>query len=325
MPGAERINGWTRIDDYPTRWSAGSDRALECCRRLEAGEILFFAGVPFDLAEPDRAFLISQKQTISRFHKNISYRPQRDQIRGISSENSPDERERAHRIMREYSKSVTAFISRFLAPYAGKIKLDFASFRPLEEQGRGLPTHRRNDLLHVDSFPTRPVQGARILRVFTNINPKNPRIWLTGEPFHELAQKLAPEAGLGRYAAQAGSPLFRARRSAARWFRTLGFPVGDHSAYDRFMLHFHDWLKFNSDFQENSPRMRSEFPPGCTWLVFTDGVPHAALSGQYALEHTYIVPREALVAPELAPIEVLEKLAGTRLAPSPAAESARPG
>jgi hypothetical protein len=295
------------------------EHAGSYCRQLEAGEILFFSGVPFELPEADRAFLISQKQTASRFHKNISYRPQRDQLRGVSSENSREDRERAHRIMREYSKKVTGFVSQFLAPYSGKLKLDFASFRPLEEQGRNLPTHRRNDLLHVDAFPTRPTYGARILRVFTNINPAQARIWLTGEPFHELAPRLAPEAGLNRYAAQAQSALFRSRQAATRWFRKLRLPVGDHSAYDLFMLHFHDWLKFNSDFQEHSPRMRSEFPPGCTWLVFTDGVPHAALSGQYALEHTYIVPREALVAPELAPVGVLEKLAGTRLAPPYAA------
>jgi hypothetical protein len=56
-----------------------------------------------------------------------------------------------------------------------------------------------------------------------------------------------------------------------------------------------------------------EFPPGCTWLVYTDGVPHAALSGRFALEHTFIVPRAALVEPEAAPISVLEKLSGKPL------------
>ena len=78
------------------------------------------------------------------------------------------------------------------------------------------------------------------------------------------------------------------------------------------MLHFHDWLKENEPYQKEE-HTRSEFPSGCTWMVYTDGVPHAALSGQYALEHTYIVPRAALVAPELAPIDVLEKLSGTAL------------
>ena len=317
MAVAERINAWTRVEDYvyPGAWrsaDAGA-RARFYCRELEAGQILFFSGVPFDLPSDDRAFLISQKQTISRFHKNISYRPRRDQLRGVSAENSKEDRERAHAIMRTYSRNVTAFASAFLAPYAGKLALDFASFRPLEEQGRELPTHKRNDLLHVDSFPTRPTHGARILRVFTNINPVQARIWLTGQPFHELAPRLAPPAGLPRYAAQARSPLFRARRSAARLFRGAGVPVPNHSAYDLFMLHFHDWLKFNADFQEHGPRIRSEFPPGCTWLVFTDGVPHAALSGRYALEHTYIIPHAALVAPELAPADVLERLSGVPL------------
>ena len=283
------------------------------CDQLERGKVLFFRGIPFDFPQDDRDFLLSQKQTGSRFHKNISYRPKRGQLRGVSAENSKPERELAHAIMRAYSKSVTAFVCGFLAPYAGKLGLDFASFRPLEEQGRELPTQKRNDLFHVDAFPTRPTHGARILRVFTNMNPVQPRIWLTGEPFHELAPRLAPQAGLARYAAQARSPLFRLRRSVARLFRSAGVPVPNHSAYDLFMLHFHDWLKFNADFQEHSPRMRSEFPPGCTWLVFTDGVPHAALSGQYALEHTYIVPRAALVAPEIAPIDVLERLSGTAL------------
>jgi hypothetical protein len=57
-----------------------------------------------------------------------------------------------------------------------------------------------------------------------------------------------------------------------------------------------------------------DFPPGCTWLVYTDGVPHAALSGKFALEHTFIVHREVLVEPEAAPISILEKLSGRALA-----------
>jgi len=39
-------------------------------------------------------------------------------------------------------------------------------------------------------------------------------------------------------------------------------------------------------------------------------VPHAALSGQFAMEQTFIVPVEALVTPEVSPIRVLEHLTG---------------
>ena len=46
------------------------------------------------------------------------------------------------------------------------------------------------------------------------------------------------------------------------------------------------------------------------WLVFTDMVSHAVLSGQFALEQTFIVSKLALVLPEKAPVSVLEKIAG---------------
>jgi 3-deoxy-D-manno-oct-2-ulosonic acid (Kdo) hydroxylase len=316
-PAGFNVNSWVNIRDYhfPGGWQpetpgARPGRAAQYCRQLEAGEILFFPGVPFDLPADDLDFLLSQKQAESRFHKNISYRPLQEALHGASAENA----QRLRQIMRRYSQRVTAFVEDFLAPYAAKLALDFASFRPLEEQGRDLPLHKRNDLLHVDAFPTRPTRGGRILRVFTNINPTQPRIWTTGAPFHQLAPRYARDAGLERFAAQSRSSMFKIRRSATRAFRRLGLPLADRSAYDLFMLHFHDWLKENSDFQNSGALMRSEFPSGSTWLVYTDGVPHAALTGQFALEHTYIVPPAALVEAKLSPIRVLEELTGVELA-----------
>jgi hypothetical protein len=193
--------------------------------------------------------------------------------------------------------------------------LDFASFRPLEEESRNLPLKKRNDLLHVDAFPTRPTHGGRILRVFTNINPEESRRWLTGEPFAKIAPRLADKAGLPEFAYSANSVTGKWRRRGIKAMRAVGAPIPDRSGYDRFMLHFHDWLKENDRYQEEErAKPVQEFPPGCTWLVYTDGVPHAALSGRFALEHTFIVPREALVEPEVAPISILEKISGKRLA-----------
>lgn len=265
------------------------------CDQLERGKVLFFNRVPFAFADADREFLLSQKQTGSRFHKNISYRPARDLLKGVD-ENSPD-RERMNTIMRDFSRSVTTFVSEFLAPYAKKMTLDFASFRPLEEKGRDLSLHKRNDLLHVDAFPSRPTHGARILRVFANINPSLGRVWNVGEPFHEFLPKLkqvkriSGSGGLGRTLSHLASKIGLAP---------------DRSAYDEYMLYLHDWLKENSDFQKNSPKQELVFPPGSAWMVYTDGVPHAAMSGQYALEQTFIIPREALVTPQVAPCQVLE-------------------
>ncbi len=278
------------------------------CDQLERGKVLFFPGVPFDFPEADRDFLLSQKQSGSRFHKNISYRPGIDILKGVSSD-SPD-RERLQAVMRHFSQEVTRFVSSFLSPYSGKLKLDFASFRPLEEEGRDLPLHKRNDLLHVDAFPTRPTHGGRILRVFVNINPSVGRVWNVGEPFDASLPKLARSHTI--------SPPFRnpITRKVARIASKIGLPVADRSRYDEYMLYLHDWLKENTGFQQDSSKQELVFPPGCTWLVYTDGVPHAVLSGRYALEQTYIVPTEALVTAEVAPIRVLEAVTGRRMAHS---------
>jgi hypothetical protein len=81
------------------------------------------------------------------------------------------------------------------------------------------------------------------------------------------------------------------------------------------MLYLHDWLKENDDFQKNSTKFELQFPPGCFWMVYTDGVPHAVMSGQFALEQTFIIPARALVSPEAAPVRVLEATTGMRMAP----------
>jgi len=307
----------TKITEYRAGggWSPPG-KAREACGRLERGEILFFATTPFELPQQDREFLLAQKQADSRFHKNISYRPKNDEIRGVERKGADDAGHRQLQdIMRRYSAEVTRFTRRLLEPYAEKLTLDFASFRPLEEEGRNLPLKKRNDLLHVDAFPTRPTHGGRILRVFTNINPAESRRWLTGEPFDKVAPRFADKAGLPDFAYSANSITGKWRRRGVKAMRSLGLPVADRSGYDRFMLHFHDWLKENGAYQdEERTKAVQEFPPGCTWLVYTDGVPHAALSGRFALEHTFIVPREALVEPAAAPITVLEKLSGKVLA-----------
>lgn len=276
------------------------------CDQLEHGKVLFFPKVPFEFPEADAKFLLSQKQTGSRFHKNISYRPGADVLKGVESGGA--NRDRLQSIMRKFSAEVTQFVGRFLSPYAGKLKLDYASFRPLEEQGRDLPLHKRNDLLHVDAFPTRPTRGGRILRVFVNINPTLSRVWNVGEPFHAFLPRIMTVQ-------QIRPPQKGPLRAALTAFAAkLGLPIADRSRYDEYMLYLHDWLKENRDFQENSLKFELKFAPGCCWMVYTDGVPHAVMSGRYALEQTFIVPVEALVSPQASPLNVLQDVTGTRMA-----------
>jgi hypothetical protein len=261
---------WFPVEDYrlPSGWMRPEQREARSrayCELLESGQILFFRGLPFHLPAEDQRFLREQEWSELRMHKNVSYRPSEDVLRGVSGR--AETVSRLHSIFRNYSAQVIEFLAKFLEPYAGKWILDFASFRPLEEEGATCRLHKRNDLLHVDAFPSRPTRGGRILRVFTNLNP--------GE-----TARLADH----RRIRSAGSEICEARGTAgncrgaihflAARYRTWGAKLGlgalGRTPYDMFMLRFHDYLKENAAFQKDCPKARLEFPPLATWIVFTD-------------------------------------------------------
>ncbi len=121
-----------------------------------------------------------------------------------------------------------------------------------------------------------------------------------------LAAHFARRIGLTR----APGPLDAWKRKAVSLAARMGLPVVDRPAYDAFMLRFHHAMKEDAAFQRGCRKDRWEFPAGSAWIVFTDGASHACLSGRYALEQTFIVRRGSLANPELAPISVLERIAG---------------
>ena len=277
-------------------------REMEYCRALEEGRILLFARAPIELPETERSLLLSQRQTRAGYHKNIAYRPAQDRVTGLARGSGADG-ERLRDALRLYSRGACAFASWLLPRYARSWRLDLASFRPEEEEGRALPLRSRNDLIHVDAFPTRPTRGDRILRLFTNVNPSEPRVWLSGGTFEEIAPRFAPAALVERARRGGVGDLLR------RFARAAGLKVAVRSPYDRFMLSFHHYLKESAAFQQAADKSRVEFPAGATWMVFTDMVSHAVLKGRYALEQTFVVARESLVLPDKAPIAILERIA----------------
>src|SRR5262245_49141810 len=213
-------------------------RRRSYAERLEEGHILLIERAPFPLpSATERAALAGVRQASSAYHKNISYRPGEDRVKGIAG--GSDDTEIVHRALRDYSQNATRLLTELFPFYAAQWKLDFASFRPIEERGRQLSLRARNDLLHIDAFPTRPTNGSRILRVFTNVNETASRYWITTDTFEVLAPRLAMEAGLGGIAARARSQWRRAGRSLAH---RLGIRE-QRSPYDRFMLGFHHFLK----------------------------------------------------------------------------------
>lgn len=278
---------------------------------LEAGNVLFFPSCPFFFPEEDKEFLRDINFAGGAVHKNVAYRPASDRVTGVHLDG--EKTQRLLGVLRDFSRNVVHFTSELLPEYADHWKLDYASFRPLEEENRDLPTNKRNDLIHTDAFPSRPTNGDLIMRVFTNIHPTKTRNWITTDPFEMVARRYARQAGLDSIAGVANSPKGRLLNESARVLHRLGLPVVPRSAYDRFMLHFHEYLKRSTDFQQNSKKYAFNFPPGALWLTFTDVVPHSVLSGQHALEQTFIIARKSMANPERAPAAILERLCGKQM------------
>ncbi len=287
-------------------------QARAWCRQLEAGDILFFPQTPIQIRPEDLSFLLGQQQTGSTLHKNIAYKPNLDSVSGLDAGTTgAAELKQLQAVMRQYSQDVTRFLTRFLSPYQHRWQLDYASFRPQEEEGRDLPLRRRNDLLHTDAFPTRPTHGARILRFFNNIHPTRTRDWVVSDPFPVLAPRYAPQQiSLPSPGNSAGRALPLLANTAGLG---LAIPSLKRSPYDDFMMRFHNFLKENASFQAECRKEYLHFPPGSSWMVYTDMVPHAVLSGQYALEQTFLVEHQAMVSPESSPLAVLEAMTHSAL------------
>jgi hypothetical protein len=135
---------------------------------------------------------------------------------------------------------------------------------------------------------------------------------VVGEPFPTLVKQFAPQQ-IALPGAENG-----ASRAAKSFARGIGLgaaiPSLKRSPYDDFMMRFHNFLKENEAFQSGCEKHPFHFPAGSSWMVYTDTVPHAVLTGQYALEQTFLVAPEAMVTPDASPLRVLEAMAGAKLA-----------
>jgi hypothetical protein len=212
-----------------------------------------------------------------------------------------DVAQRLSRMMERFAGAATHFLEELIPQYAGKLERAPTSYRPVEIEGRHSSVIKDDTRLHVDAFPSRPMRGRRIMRLFTNVNPQGrPRIWHVGEPFEQMAKKLGDRAGEGS-------------RLQASFLSLLGITKGERSAYDSVMLGLHDSAKRDDTYQKNSPQIEVPFPSGTTWICFTDQVMHAALAGQYVLEQTFHLDVDAMARPELSPLKVLERLRGRAL------------
>jgi hypothetical protein len=283
------------------------DQSMPIAQRLERGEVLYYPRCPFPLPESaQREFLLSQ--SLAGRHKNISLDPARGSATGFWKR-SNEQAEYLRCVLREFSATATGWLAREIPRYARAWRLDRVTFRPDEEAIRRLRLTARNDLLHVDAFPSRPSQGWRILRLFVNLNAADSRIWVTSSTFAQLLERFGRDVGLPT------SRRVRKLKARAKWLARLPyarslFPGFDRGAYDAFMLRLHHFLKANDEFQQRARRRFWKFAPGSAWLVMTDGVSYAELRGQFALEHSYFIAPDSLALPDEAPAVLLAQKCG---------------
>ena len=281
-------------------WHGPFDPALlvRAIDALEAGCVLLLTDLPFR-PMPDEAFLLSPTVMGSE-RKNISFDPASGRLANTALAGA--EADRLRTMLRRFGDAAEALVRDLLPGYAAALERARTSFRPAEIAGRDYSPRHDDRLLHVDAFPSRPMCGHRILRLFSNIAPDGaPRAWRVGEPFPDFARRFLPRAG---------APM---PGSAWLWQR-LGVTKGRRSEYDRIMLRLHDTSKLDAGYQSDAPRAELNFAAGATWLCFTDQVLHAALAGHCALEQTFHLPVTAMAHPERSPLRVLERLAGRVLA-----------
>jgi len=264
---------------------------------LETGKVLYFPNLRFTIEGGETALLDPALADPKR--KNISLEPNGGALHGVVGDTVTQSAVRA--LVARYQAQARMLVDRLLPEYRDALRPAPTSLRLLRVETRHTSWRKDDSRLHVDAFPSRPNRGERILRVFTNVNPYGePRVWRVGEPFEEMARRFLPK-------------IKRQTPGSAWLLNALQITKSPRSAYDHLMLNLHDGMKADLDYQKACPQETMPFPPGSTWICFSDQTSHAAMSGQYMLEQTFFLPVRAMVQPECAPLGILERLEGRAL------------
>jgi len=274
-----------------------SDLKKEAQYALENGKIILLPQLAFKILSHEMAFLSANYA--HKKSKNISFNMKTDALNGAIGSN--EELQQIKWMMQRYANTAFQFITHLFPSYQDALVTGRTSFRPIEIQGR-ISSYRKDDTrLHVDAFPATPNQGQRILRLFTNVNPNGrDRVWRVGEPFIQVAEQFLPTVS-------------HFSKLHAMMLKKLKITKSYRTHYDHIMLQMHDHMKKDLNYQKKAAQTEIRFAPGQSWIVQTDHVSHAALSGQHVFEQTFYLPVSAMANPELSPLAVLEKMMGKKL------------
>jgi hypothetical protein len=289
---------------------------------LETNHIVFFPKCPIRL--PDAATLNYLRTELpSRLRlKNVSYHPEVDRVTGLKAD--AETTTRLTGILKAHLADVSAFLHQHIGHLTTEWTIGTCSFRPIQERGRNLKPHASNELVHLDAGAYGATDGDRILRFFVNCNDHEDRVWATKGPVQDIVSRFGHAAGLVDAQGRLAVGLTKAAPDKALSGIVRGLArlnplarVLDTSPYDRAMRRLHNYMKDAEAFREDLRGYEEiRFPPYSSWMVFTDSVSHASLSGQFALVTTVIVRREYMQRPEFAPFNVLTGLKSQQAASS---------
>lgn len=264
---------------------------------LEYGKVIFCPQLSFTIDSSERALFVPY--LMNKKTKNISFNAKDNNLKGIKS--NQQHQLYLKNMLSRFSRHATCFMNSLFPHYADTLILGRTSYRPIQIRNRKSSIRKDDSRLHVDAFAANPNHGQRILRLFCNINPYGEhRVWRIGEKFSGVAKRFLPKIN---------KPL----PGSAKLLYFLGVTKSIRTHYDHVMLKIHDAMKFDTDYQKQVKYKEISFPPGSCWIVSTDKVSHAAISGQYILEQTFYLPTQAMRNPEMAPLHILENLIGYNL------------
>lgn len=277
---------------------------------MERSEVVYFERCPIELpSQHDLDFMRGEMSAVLKA-KNVSYHPESDSIPRFEA---PKEvTDRVERILRTHGQRVEQFLRRVVPDYVPAWSLGTTSFRPVEERGRDLKPRSSNELVHIDAGAYGATDGARILRFFVNVHPERERIWGTKGSFFDLMHK---HQELWR-AARGNKRRVPLRKTSldnvySGLVRTMSriYPLArviDSSPYDRSMRRIHNYMKETPAFIDDLEDYKEiHFPSMSAWMVFTDGISHSVLSGQFALVTTALIPLANCRNQELTPYGIL--------------------
>jgi hypothetical protein len=260
---------------------------------LEAGKVLYFPQLAFELKENERRFLDPAVRDPKA--RNISL-DAKGNLKGAVGDDAGQAQMAA--MIARFRKQARSLIDAILPRYVDALRLAPTSFRPMRVESRPQSWRADDKRLHVDSFPSRPNYGERILRVFANLNPEGvPRVWRVGEPFEQVARRFLPRAK--PYSAW-----------QARVLNALHVTKSLRSEYDHLMLQLHDGMKSDMEYQKNAEQVTMPFAAGSVWVCFSDQTSHAVMSGQYMMEQTLHLAADQQYHPEASPLAILSRLTG---------------